>query len=82
MVGPADLSVSLGMAGDFQNPLMVEAMEKIRDSCVARGVAPGTHTRSLTMAKFWRERGMRFLSCSNETAMLYDRASEQVRELK
>ncbi len=81
MVGPADLSVSLGVGGEFQHPTMVEAMEKIRDSCIAHGVAPGTQTRSIPQAKFWRERGMRFLGCSNETGMLYDRACEIVREL-
>ncbi len=81
MVGPADLSVSFGIGGDFLHPTMVEAMEKVRDSCVAHGVAPGTQTRSIPQAKFWRERGMRFLGCSNETSMLYERACEVVREL-
>ena len=81
MVGPADLSVSLGVGGDFQHPTMVEAMEKIRDTCVEHGVAAGTQTRSLPQAKFWRERGMRFLGCSNETGMIYERACEIVREL-
>ena len=81
MVGPADLSISLGVAGNFQHPSMVEAMEKIRDSCVRYGVAPGTQTRTLQLAKFWKERGMRFLGCSNETGMLYDRAAELAREL-
>lgn len=81
MVGPADLSVSLGVGGEFLHATMVDAMEKIRDSCVAHGVAPGTQTRGIPQAKFWRERGMRFLGCSNETSMLYERACEVVREL-
>jgi 2-dehydro-3-deoxyglucarate aldolase/4-hydroxy-2-oxoheptanedioate aldolase len=81
MVGPADLSVSLGVGGEFQHASMVEAMEKIRDSCVAHHVTPGTQTRSLPQAKFWREHGMRFLGCSNETGMMYERAVELVREL-
>ena len=81
MVGPVDLSISLGVPGDFQHPLMVEAMEKIRDSCVAHGVAPGTQTRTLALAKFWKERGMRFLGCSSETGMLFEKASEIIREL-
>jgi len=81
MVGPADLSVSLGVGGEFQHPMMVEAMEKIRDSCLEHGVAPGTQTRAIPQAKFWKERGMLFLGCSSETAMLYERASEIVREL-
>ena len=76
MVGPVDLSISLGVPGDFQHPKMVDAMEKIRDSCVAHGVTPGTQTRTLALAKFWRERGMRFLGCSSEIGMLMERATE------
>jgi 2-dehydro-3-deoxyglucarate aldolase/4-hydroxy-2-oxoheptanedioate aldolase len=73
MIGPADLSISLGVPGEFQHPKMVEAMEAIRDSCDRRGIAPGTQTRSPELAKFWRERGMRFLGCSNETSMILER---------
>jgi 2-dehydro-3-deoxyglucarate aldolase/4-hydroxy-2-oxoheptanedioate aldolase len=81
MVGPADLSISLGVPGDFQHPKVVEAMEAIRDTCVAKGIAPGTQTRNPALARFWKDRGMRFLGCSNETAMLYERASELVRAI-
>ncbi|MBI3473235.1 MAG: aldolase [Candidatus Solibacter usitatus] len=76
MIGPADLSISLGVPGEFQHPRMVEAMEGVRESCNRRGVAPGTQTRTVALAKFWKERGMRFLGCSNDTGMLFDRASE------
>ena len=81
MVGPVDLSISLGVPGDFQHPTMVDAMEKIRDSCVAHGVTPGTQTRNLPLARFWRERGMRFLGCSSEIGMLMERAAEISKEL-
>jgi 2-keto-3-deoxy-L-rhamnonate aldolase RhmA len=81
MVGPADLSISLGVPGEFQHPKMVEAMEAVRDTCNAHGVAPGTHTRNPQLARFWKERGMRFLGCSNETAMLFDKAAELVRSI-
>jgi 2-keto-3-deoxy-L-rhamnonate aldolase RhmA len=82
MCGPADLSISLGVPGDFQHPIMVETMEAVRDTCLRRGIAPGTQTRSLQLAKFWKERGMIFLGCSNETTMLLDRATELVNNLK
>jgi 4-hydroxy-2-oxoheptanedioate aldolase len=81
MIGPADLSISLGVPGEFQNPKMVEAMEKVRDSCLKRGIAPGTQTRSSALAKFWKERGMLFLGCSNDTAMLYERAVELISQI-
>ena len=76
MVGPVDLSISLGVPGEFQHPAMVAAMEQIRDSCIAHGIAPGTQTRTLALATFWRERGMRFLGCSSEVGMLLEKASE------
>jgi 2-keto-3-deoxy-L-rhamnonate aldolase RhmA len=82
MIGPADLSISLGVPGEFLHPLMVEAMEQVRDTCIRRGIAPGTQTRSLPQAKFWRERGLTFLGCSNESTMLLDRATELVSSLK
>lgn len=76
MVGPADLSISLGVPGEFEHPKMIDAMESIRETCVRRGVAPGTQTRSLSLAKIWRERGMLFLGCSSESAMLSEKARE------
>jgi 2-keto-3-deoxy-L-rhamnonate aldolase RhmA len=76
MIGPVDLSISLGVPGDFQHPKMVEAMEAVRDTCVRRGIAPGTQTRTLALAKFWRDRGMKFLGCSSDTGMLMEKATE------
>ena len=76
MIGPADLSISLGVPGQFEHPRMIEAMEAIRDTCLAKGVAPGTQTRSLALGRFWKARGMRFLGCSSETTMLFEKASE------
>jgi 2-keto-3-deoxy-L-rhamnonate aldolase RhmA len=78
LIGPADLSISLGVPGEFQHPKMVEAMEAVRDSCDRRGIAPGTQTRTPDLARFWKERGMRFLGCSNETGMILDRAKELI----
>ncbi len=60
MIGPADLSISLGVPGDFRHPAMVGAMEAVRDTCERRGVAPGAHTRNVGLAKSWKERGCAF----------------------
>jgi 2-dehydro-3-deoxyglucarate aldolase/4-hydroxy-2-oxoheptanedioate aldolase len=57
LIGPVDLSISLGVPGEFQHPKMVQAMEQIRDTALAHGVAPGMHARTLALAKFWKETG-------------------------
>jgi 2-dehydro-3-deoxyglucarate aldolase/4-hydroxy-2-oxoheptanedioate aldolase len=57
---------------------MVAAMDAVRDSCERHRVAPGTQTRTPDLARFWRDRGMRFLGCSNETGMILERGKELV----
>jgi len=81
MIGPADLSISLGVPGHLDHPKMVGTIETIRDACLRHGIIPGIHTRASSMARFWKERGMLFLGCSNDLAMLLERASENVRTI-
>ncbi len=82
MVGPADLSISLGVPGEFEHPKLIAAVEQIRDSCLTHGIAPGIHNRNLKLAQFWRDRGMLFLGCGNELSMLWERAGEIVRAIR
>jgi 2-keto-3-deoxy-L-rhamnonate aldolase RhmA len=81
MIGPSDLSISLGVPGEFQHPKVIEAMEAIRDTCDRKGIAPGTQTRSVQQAKFWKERGMRFLGCGSEIGFLFEKAKETAHSL-
>jgi 2-keto-3-deoxy-L-rhamnonate aldolase RhmA len=82
LIGPTDLSISLGGPGDFQNPRLIEMIEAIRDSCLAHGIAPGIHMRAAPLAKFWKDRGMLFLSCGNEISFLQERAAEVAAQLR
>jgi 2-dehydro-3-deoxyglucarate aldolase/4-hydroxy-2-oxoheptanedioate aldolase len=81
IIGPADLSVSLGVPGEFEHPTMVAAIESIMESCHRRNVVPGIHMRSAGTLNSWRKRGMRLISCSNEGTMLLERATEVFREI-
>ena len=76
------LVVSDGMggalAGDVASRMAIEA---VRDSCKKHGVVPGIQTRNPALARFWKDRGMRFLGCSSETGMLFEKASEIVQAL-
>jgi 2-dehydro-3-deoxyglucarate aldolase/4-hydroxy-2-oxoheptanedioate aldolase len=82
MIGPADLSISLGVPGEFDHPKMVETIELVKESCLKHGVAPGIHLRALGLAKFWKERGMKFLSCGAETGFMLESASATAAALK
>src|SRR5215471_13480339 len=78
MVGPADLSISLGVPGQFDHPTMVSTIDVLVEKCNRHGIVPGIQTRSLAMSKFWAERGMRFIGTAAEQALLLEKAKETV----
>jgi 2-keto-3-deoxy-L-rhamnonate aldolase RhmA len=82
MVGPADLSISLGVPGQFDHPLLVSTVERLIEKCVKHNVVPGIQTRSTAMARFWAERGMRFVGAGAEHGLLLEKARETVAALQ
>lgn len=78
LIGPADLSISMGIPGQFQHPELIEAIDKVRQTCESKGIAPGVHTRTAALASFWKGRGMRFLSCGSDIGFLWEKAAETV----
>jgi 2-dehydro-3-deoxyglucarate aldolase/4-hydroxy-2-oxoheptanedioate aldolase len=82
MVGPADLSISLGIPGQFEHPLLISTVERLIEKCVAHHVVPGIQTRTVGMAKAWAERGMRFVGASAEHGLLLEKARETVAALQ
>jgi 2-dehydro-3-deoxyglucarate aldolase/4-hydroxy-2-oxoheptanedioate aldolase len=70
LIGPNDLSISLGVPGDYEHPSMVEAVQKVVDSCAKHGIASGMHIRNMAILQYWMERGMRFITCSTDVEML------------
>ena len=82
MVGPVDLSISLGIPGEFEHPKFIEAIDQIRDTCVAKGIVPGIQCRGVALSKFCRDRGFRFLGTSNEWNLLLEKARETVAALR
>ncbi len=46
IIGPYDLSGSLGKPGEFKDPAVVKAMAKVQKAAAAKGVPPGVHVVS------------------------------------
>lgn len=82
MVGPADLSISLGVPGELDHPVMIAAIDGLIAECGRRGVVPGIHCRGAAQAAFWAGRGMRFAGAGGEHAMLLEKAREAVGQLR
>jgi len=82
MIGPADLSIALGIPGQFDHPLLVETVDKVIAKCNDHGVVPGIQTRGVAMAKFWADRGMRFVGVAAEHVFLMEKCKEAMAALR
>jgi len=72
IVGPYDLSGSLGIPGQFDHPLMSEAMERIISEGPESGKAPGIHVVEPNIEELKQriDQGYRFLAYSIDIRML------------
>lgn len=72
LIGPYDLSASMGLAGQLTHPDVLAAQQAILDACRRRKVAAGIHVVPLDAAEVRRriEQGFRFLPCGIDTAFV------------
>ena len=82
MIGPNDLSLTLGISGELKHPRMVAAYERVIAACRKHGVAPGVHLMDLEWAKEWIGKGMRFLTYYPDIRFLMDGAKSAARRLR
>lgn len=57
MLGPYDLSLHLGLAGQLGHPDLVRAIDSVRDGATAAGKPCGMVMGRPEQARFWRDRG-------------------------
>jgi 2-keto-3-deoxy-L-rhamnonate aldolase RhmA len=66
LIGPSDLSISLGIPGQFENPRFLEAAEQTFKVCLQNGVSPSIFSLDLEMANRYQNLGMNFILYSTE----------------
>jgi len=72
-VGPSDLSIDLGIRGQYTNPRFLEALDRIVDAGKSKGVAPGMHCFTMSGPTNINEaikRGFRFCALDSDTRFL------------
>lgn len=82
MIGPDDLSQDLGIPGEMQNPVLLEAYDEIFARCKARGVPFGLSAQSPEMARNWLSKGATWIPYQNDAAMVLNAARAAVPSLR
>ena len=81
-VGPADLSVGMGIPGQITHPREVEAIERVLAICQKHDVIAGIHMSKLETLKGWIRQGMRFVTFSSDVDLLAKAAQESLVQLR
>jgi len=82
LIGPNDLSISLGVCGQMDHPLMVGAFETVLAQCEKYNVVPGCHINDPKLAAHWAKKGFKFVSTSSDTLFIQQGAAAANRTIK
>lgn len=84
MIGPYDLSASMGITAQFDHPKMVAATAKILASCKKNGVIPGIHVvqPNPDEVMYRYGEGYRFIAYSLDITMLSKACTDGLKTIK
>lgn len=83
VIGPTDLSVSLGVSKALDDPQMVMAIGRVVTAAKRRGMFSGIHA-GMDWISYWRPRGMTLLACGTDLDLLntsFHHLSAQLRKV-
>ena len=81
-IGPYDLTLSLGIGEQFDNPIFLNAVDRVVAACKANGIATGLQTGQMPLLLEAKRRGVRFLIYNSDVGILLSGYKQAVNELK
>ena len=82
LIGPNDLSISMGIPDQMGSEILTKAMDKVVESAKKKGKASGIHIGSIETLKKWRAKGMTVLAYSTDIGFMYNASKSNLEELK
>lgn len=82
LIGPFDLSGSLGVLGQTGHPRVLEAIETVRDACRAAGMPVGIFAADVETAKRYVEEGFTLIALGMDAFFVWQGAQRALAELR
>ncbi|KPL24226.1 MAG: 2-dehydro-3-deoxyglucarate aldolase [Bacteroides sp. SM1_62] len=80
-VGPADMSLALGIFQQWDHPRYIETLERVRDAATKAGKATGTLLRNKGEYEKYYKLGYRLIGCGSDSVFVFQGALNMAREL-
>jgi 2-keto-3-deoxy-L-rhamnonate aldolase RhmA len=81
-IGPYDLTISMGIAEQFEGNQFWDAVDRVIAACTAAGIAAGIQTGDMAQLREARRRGVRFLLYSNDVTVLFEGYRDAISALR
>ena len=81
-LGPLDLSIALGVPGQFAHPTFVDTVRQIIGVADKHGIACGHVEKEAAALEPWHAMGMRFLVCNSDGNMIIQGATRDMAALR
>ena len=81
-IGPGDLSMDMGIFGQFSNPKLVDTIMYLREKTRAAGKRLGVFAGNFQAAKNWFDKGFDMVIINSELAILGSAVSKDMPELR
>ena len=81
-VGPGDLSIDLGVPGQSDHPVVIQAIDRVLESCERHNVVPGIHLNNADPLVEWIRKGARMITWSTDIWMLRLSGSQALGQLR
>ena len=82
VVGPFDLSASLGRPGALGDPDVISAMKRVASACSSAGVPAGLFAGNSDFASKWRAEGFDVIAVEADVTLLSERAKSVLEALR
>ena len=81
-IGPADLSMEMGIFGQFDNPIFLEAVDKIVNVATKAGKVTGILFFNPDDYKKYHNMGIKFIACGADATFVAEGARNMAKKLK
>ena len=81
-IGPYDLSIALGIPGQFDHPTLLAAIERVKAACKAAGKIAMIYAGSAEATRGYLQAGFEGVACAMDCVFLTDALARFVREAK
>ena len=81
-IGPYDLSTSMGISGELEHPLLLDAIKEIIRLAKAHNTALGCYVNDFESGEQWLHLGVQLIACGNDAFLLTRKFAEEHQKFK